>query len=51
VFVPFKKDRRPFFELDINPTSEEIESLRKTRTYNMRHYISKFELREIDKID
>jgi hypothetical protein len=50
VLVPFK-DNEPFFELDDDSTSEEIESLRKTRTHSMRHYISKFELREIDKID
>jgi hypothetical protein len=31
VFVLFKKDRIPFFELEL-PTSEEIASLKKTRT-------------------
>jgi len=39
VFVPFKK--KPFFELDTNPTSEETESLRKTRIKKDGNYISK----------
>jgi hypothetical protein len=41
VFVLFK-DRRSFFELDTNPTSEEIESLRKARITKIRYHICKF---------
>jgi len=40
VFVLFK-DRIPFFELDTYPTSEEIESLRKTRTKKNQNNICK----------
>jgi hypothetical protein len=43
VFVLFK-DRRPFFELDVDPASEEIEDLRKTRIKRVLHHISKFKL-------
>ena len=43
VFVLFKKDRGPFFELEI-PTSEETESLRKTRTQQKPIHIHKFNL-------
>jgi hypothetical protein len=43
VFVLFKKDRIPFFDLEI-PTSEEIASLKKTRTPNKRLHIYKFNL-------
>jgi hypothetical protein len=41
VFVLFKKDSGPFFELEI-PTSEEIASLRKTRTQKTNMNIYKF---------
>jgi hypothetical protein len=43
VFVLFK-DRRPFFELDVDLSSEEIEDLRKTRIKKVFHHISEFRL-------
>jgi len=43
VFVLFKKVREPFFDLEI-PTSEEIASLKKTRTPKINISIYKFNL-------
>jgi hypothetical protein len=45
------KDRISFFELDTHPTSEEIESLRKTRTTKFVITFAKLSLRENGKID
>jgi hypothetical protein len=50
VFVLYK-DRRPFFELDTHPTSEEIESLRKTRTKKQVYTFTSLRMRENGKID
>jgi hypothetical protein len=50
VFVLFKKDRRPFFELDTNPTSEEIESLKKPAPKKL-YMFTNLILRENGKID
>jgi hypothetical protein len=43
VFVLFKKVRIPFFELE-TPTSEEIASLKKTRTKKLSFHVYKFNL-------
>ena len=43
MFVLFKKDRIPFFDLEI-PTSEETASLKKTRTPKKRLHIYKFNM-------
>jgi len=50
VFVLFKKDRIPFFELEI-PTSEEIASLKKPASKKSDFTFTKLTLRENDKID
>jgi hypothetical protein len=49
VFVLFKD--RPFFELDDDPTSEEIENLRKPAPKKPISTFPSLNLREIDKID
>jgi len=43
VFVLFKKDRLPFFEL-VTPTSEETKNLEKTRIRKIHIHIYKFKL-------
>jgi hypothetical protein len=43
VFVLFKKDRLPFFEL-VTPTSEETKKFEKTRTRKTHFHIYKFKL-------
>ena len=45
------KDRRPFFELDDDPASEEIESLKKPASKKSVSALLNLNLREIDKID
>jgi len=46
VFVLFK-DRRPFFELDPHPTSEELEDLKKPAQKVALFMLTKFNLRGV----
>jgi hypothetical protein len=50
VFVLFKKDRLPFFEL-VTPTSEEAKNLKKPAPEKHAFAFTKLGLRENDKID
>ena len=50
MFVLFKKDRLPFFEL-VTPTSEETKSLKKPAPEKHTFTFTNLSLRENDKID